>query len=105
MEEDKPFLDPKLNLASFSRGIYSNTVYVSKNINFYSGVNFRTFVNRYRINHAIMLMKADPGAKIEDIAAMSGFHNPVSFNMAFRLFEGKTPTAWLEEYTDSLKKR
>ena len=35
----------------------------------------------------------------------SGFHSSVSFNMAFRLFEGKTPTQWIEEYVDSLRKR
>ena len=76
-----------------------------KNINYYAGRNFRQFVNWYRIQHAIGLLKEDPHLKMEDVSTLSGFHTTVSFNMAFRLFEGKTPTQWLEEYVDSLRKR
>ena len=50
-------------------------------------------------------MKADPHLRMEEVSMMSGFHSTVSFNMAFRLFEGKTPTQWLEEYMDSLRRR
>ena len=105
MEEKRPYLDEKLNLESFSKGIFSNTVYVSRTINYYSGRNFRQFVNWYRIQYALDLMRKDPHLKMEEVSSMSGFHSTVSFNMAFRLFEGKTPTEWHEEYVDSLRKR
>ena len=105
MEEARPYLDDSLNLEQFSKAIFSNKVYVSKNINYYAGRNFRQFVNWYRIRHAIGLMKEDPRIRMEDVSMRSGFHSSVSFNMAFRLFEGKTPTQWIEEYVDSLRKR
>ena len=105
MEEKRPYLDEKLSLDQLSKAVFSNKVYVSKNINYYSGRNFRQFVNGYRIRYAIDLMKADPHLRMEEVSMMSGFHSTVSFNMAFRLFEGKTPTQWLEEYTDSLRRR
>lgn len=105
MEEKRPYLDETLSLEQLSKAIYSNKVYVSKNINYYSGRNFRQFVNEYRIRYAIELMKADPHLRMEEVSMMSGFHSTVSFNMAFRLFEGKTPTQWLEEYMDSLRRR
>lgn len=105
MEEKRPYLDEKLSLERFAKAIFSNKVYVSKNINYYSGKNFRQFVNWYRIRHAVELMKADPHLRMEEVSMLSGFHSTVSFNMAFRLFEGKTPTQWQEEYTDSLRKR
>ena len=105
MEDQKPYLDDKLNLESFSRAIFSNKVYVSKNINYYSGRNFRQFVNWYRIQYALELMKTDPHLRMEEVSMLSGFHSTVSFNMAFRLFEGRTPTEWHEEYVDSLRKR
>ena len=105
MEERKPYLDESLNLEDFSKSIFTNKVYVSKNINHYSGKNFRQFVNWYRIQYALDLMKRDPHLKMEEVSVMSGFHTTVSFNMAFRLFEGKTPTEWHDAYVDSLRKR
>ena len=105
MEEQKPYLEESLSLEQLSRAVFSNKAYVSKNINYYSGRNFRQFLNGYRIQHAIGLLKEDPHLKMEDVSSMSGFHSTVSFNMAFRLFVGKTPTQWLEEYVDSLRKR
>lgn len=105
MEDKRPYLDEKLNLDMFSKAIFSNKVYVSKTINYYSGKNFRQFVNWYRIRYALDLMRKDPHLKMEEVSMMSGFHSTVSFNMAFRLFEAKTPTAWHEEYVDSLRKR
>ena len=105
MEEKKPYLDESLSLEQLSKAIFSNKVYVSKNINYYSGRNFRQFINWYRIRHAIGLMKENPHLRMEDVSRRSGFHSTVSFNMAFRLFEGKTPTQWVEEYVDSLRKR
>ena len=104
MEEKRPYLDESLNLDDFSRAMYTNKVYVSKNINYYSGKNFRQFINWYRIRYAKELMMQDPHLKMEEVSTMSGFHSTVSFNMAFRLFEEKTPTGWLEEYIDSKKK-
>ena len=105
MEEKKPYLEESIGLEDLSRAVFSNKAYVSKNINYYAGRNFRQFVNWYRIQHAIGLLKEDPHLKMEDVSTLSGFHTTVSFNMAFRLFEGKTPTQWLEEYVDSLRKR
>ena len=105
METKKPFLDEKLDLEQFAKAIFSNKAYVSKNVNLYSGRNFRKFVNGYRIQYAVELMMKDPHLRMEEVSTMSGFHSPVSFNMAFRLFQGKTPTQWHEEYVDSLRKR
>lgn len=105
MEEKKPYLDESLSLEQLSKAIFSNKVYVSKNINYYSGRNFRQYINWYRIRHAIGLMKENPHLRMEDVSLRSGFHSTVSFNMAFRLFEGKTPTQWVEEYVDSLRKQ
>lgn len=105
MEEKRPYLDEKLGLEQFAKAIFSNKVYVSKNINYYSGKNFRQFVNWYRIRHAVELMEADPHLRMEEVSMLSGFHSTVSFNMAFRLFEGKTPTQWQEAYVESLRKR
>lgn len=97
MEEKQLFLDENLDLESFSRKMLSNKSYLSKTINVMSGRNFRQFVNYYRVEYAVNLLMKDPVLKMEEVALMSGFHTVVSFNMAFRLFRGETPSDWLRE--------
>jgi len=95
MEEKKPYLEEDISLEQFSRHVYSNKTYLSKTINVMSGHNYRQFMNYYRVEHAISLLKNDPSIRMEDVALMSGFHNVVSFNMAFRLFMSETPSEWM----------
>jgi len=97
MDEEKPFLDEEISLEQFSRHVYSNKTYLSKTINVMSGHNFRQFINYYRVEYSITLLKENPSRRVEDVALMSGFHNVVSFNMAFRLFMSETPTEWMRE--------
>ena len=79
--------------------LYSNKLYLSRTINTLSGRNFRQFINYHRIQYAISLFKKDPRLKVGEVATMSGFHSSVSFNMAFKVNMGKTPTEWLGEHT------
>ena len=58
--------------------------------------HFRTFLNRYRIEHAIGLLR-DPdrnGDKLISIAFDSGFASLASFQRAFKRETGKTPSTW-----------
>lgn len=98
METEKPYLDTGLSLEKFSKAIFSNTAYVSKSINNYAGMNFKQFVNSYRIDYAVELMKKDPYLRMEEVAQMSGFHTVVSFDMSFKSFKGKTPSEWQREF-------
>lgn len=91
MEINKPFLNPKYSLADLSRDIGTNKTYLSRTINVCSGKNFNQFVNWYRVDYAVDLMKKDRCIKVKDLGSMSGFHNNVSFNMAFKMFYGVTP--------------
>lgn len=95
MDEKKPYLDEDISLEQLSRHVYSNKTYLSKTINVMSGHNYRQFMNYYRVEHAMSLLREDPDLKMEDVAWMSGFHNVVSFNMAFKLFRSETPTEWM----------
>ena len=101
MSEKKPYLDPAFDMAEMSRIMYSNKLYLSKTINLMSGRNFRQFVNYHRIQYALELMKQDPRLKVSEVAEMSGFHTVVSFNMAFKLNLGQTPSEWLRDYIAS----
>lgn len=94
METRKPYLDPDYTLDDLAEAVFSNKVYLSKAINYYSGRNFRQFVNYYRVMYSTELMKKDYRMRVTDLALKCGFHSVVSFNMAFKLYMNMTPSAY-----------
>ncbi len=101
MEEERPYLDADYDMNRLAHDLYSNKLYLSKTINLLSGRNFRQFINRYRILYAVEIMKKDPRQKLMDVSEQSGFHTVVSFNMAFKINLGKTPSDWIRDYLAS----
>lgn len=98
MLEKKPFLKEDFDMDDLSRYMFCNKLYLSKTINMFSGKNFRQFINYYRICHAMEILKREPRKKLAEVAEMSGFHSTATFNMAFKMNAGETPTDWIEEY-------
>lgn len=95
MEEKQPFLDGDFDMDDLSKILFSNKLYLSRTINIVSRKNFRQFVNYYRIQYAMDLIRKDPRMKLMEVAEMSGFHSSATFNMAFKLNTGQTPTEWI----------
>jgi AraC-like DNA-binding protein len=96
MEEKKPFLDYEFTIADLAGAVFSNRAYLSKTINVISGRNFNQFVNGYRVRYSVDLLRRDPFLRVIDVALMSGFHTVVTFNMAFKLNMGETPSRFQE---------
>jgi len=96
LEEDTLFLQSDLTLGRLAEYLSVSRHWVSLVINDRLKCSFYQLVNGYRISHAKQLL--DSGAalnfSIERIAAESGFNNRVTFNKAFKEFEGVTPTAY-----------
>ena len=105
METCKPYLDPTYSLDDMARDLFSNKVYLSRAVNFYSGRNFKQFVNYYRVKHSIELMRSGNPDKIIQIAMKSGFHSVVTFSMAFKLNTRKTPGEYLRDIDPLLGKQ
>ena len=97
MDESRPYLDDAFSLEDLSRALLSNKSYTSKVINAGSGMNFSQFVNHYRIRYSMELFRQDPRLKVAELAMMSGFRNGVTFNLAFKLFVGLTPSEWCRQ--------
>lgn len=95
MEEKKPYLRDGYCLPDMAASLFSNKAYLSRTINVFSGRNFRQFVNYYRVNYSVDLMKKDPYLRVTELASMSGFHNVVTYNMAFKLNMNETPSECL----------
>ena len=98
MNEQRPYLNPSFRMEDMAEELYSNKLYLSRTINLLSGRNFRQFINYHRVQYAISLFKKDPRLKVGEVSMMSGFHSSVSFNMAFKVNTGQTPSEWLHDH-------
>ncbi|MEM1320170.1 MAG: helix-turn-helix transcriptional regulator [Bacteroidota bacterium] len=96
MQEERPYLNENLSLAELARKIEVRPNQLSQVINQEMGVNFFTFVNRYRIETVKMHLKAPDRAHhtILAIAFDSGFRSKASFNKIFKELTGQTPSQY-----------
>lgn len=95
MIEKEPFLDENLTLTYLASELLTNKTYLSKTINTKSGMNFCQYVNRYRVNYAVGVMKKDKRVKVIEVAMVSGFHSVSTFNLAFRIYMKDTPSEYM----------
>ena len=65
-------------------------------IKHYSNLNFKKFVNHYRVLHAQELFKSNRSLKVTQLYMMSGFKNKATFATAFHLEVGENPKEWCD---------
>lgn len=94
MIEEKPFLNPSLTIQDISSEIGIPTRELSVLINHRLGQHFYDFVNAYRIESAMEILKDVTKRKVTilEILYEVGFNSKSSFNTAFKKHTGNTPT-------------
>ena len=100
MIEKKPFLNPSVTIQDISNDIQIPTRDLSLLINQKLGQHFFDFINSYRVENAMSILKDSTKNKmtILEILYEVGFNSKSSFNTAFKKHCGITPT----EYRKSL---
>ena len=98
MEYEKPYLDQNFSLEVLSENINVLRTNISMVINEKSKMNFREFVNSYRVNESLRLMSEIDYNLISQIYFEAGFNSKSVFNTAFKKQIGITPS----EYRKSL---
>lgn len=93
-ENEKPYLNERLTVEDVAINVFTNKVYVSRAINYMTDMNYCQFVNNYRIRFSMQEFHRRPDMRIGELATASGFHNMVSFNMAFHSIVGSSPSEW-----------
>jgi AraC-like DNA-binding protein len=96
MREKKLYADSGLSLASLSAELGISPHQLSEILNSRLGVNFRQYLNRFRIEAAMESLRADPGKTILDVAFDCGFGSKSAFNEAFSNVTGLSPREWLQ---------
>lgn len=63
----------------------------------HTGMSFRTYVNRYRIERAVLLL-GEAGLPVTRVASQAGFDSIKTFNRVFRQETGMSPSAYREQH-------
>ena len=104
IETRKCYLDPDLNINSLAHLVGTNREYLSQIIHKTYNKNFNDFVNYYRVQEAIEILKKIVAGEQDDwtmdiVAEKSGFKYTSTFNPAFKQVMNMSPT----EFKKALK--
>jgi AraC-like DNA-binding protein len=90
------FSDPDLSLTQVAKaaGIHSRSI--AETIAQKYNCNFKTYINRIRIQEAQRLLK-ETNLHIGEIAYKVGFNSPNNFNRVFKNMTGKNPSEYIRE--------
>ncbi|ASW72989.1 DNA-binding protein [Chryseobacterium piperi] len=96
MISEKPFLNPSLTIQDISKDIEIPVRDLSLLINHQLGQHFFDFINTYRIESAMAILKDTEKNKVTvlEILYEVGFNSKSSFNTAFKKHTGITPTEY-----------
>lgn len=96
MIEERPFLNPSVTIQDISTAIQIPVRELSVLINHQLNQHFYDFVNTYRIENAMEILKDETKSKVTvlEILYEVGFNSKSSFNTAFKKQTGTTPTAY-----------
>lgn len=97
MKDEKPYLNPDLNLSELADDLKMNRSQLSQVINSGFGQNFNDFVNNYRVN--AIKEKLNEGShkqlSLLGIAYDCGFNSKATFNRVFKKLTQTSPTEYL----------
>lgn len=102
MEKKKPYINPDLTLPELAKKLNLSPNILSQVINGYCCQNFYNFINTYRVEEVISMMK-DPLMKdksILDMAYEAGFKSKTTFNTIFKKHTGLTPSEFRKNITE-----
>lgn len=105
MMERRPFLVDRYSLQDLANALFTNRAYLSKTINKFSGRNFCSYVNYYRVMYSVELFRNNMSMKVTDMAELSGFHSATAFYQAFRSVMGEPPSHWCSRVRKSARKK
>lgn len=102
MESEKIYADAEISLQSLADRMSISPHLLSQLINEKLDRNFFDFINKYRIEAAIRILRSPGGMhrKISAIAMEVGFNTMAAFYKAFKKHTGKTPSWYQKDMED-----
>jgi len=105
MEEEKPWMDPALNLSMLSTHTGIPAKSISAVLNQHMNKSFNEFINSYRIAaiKSRLLSSTNKNLTIAGLAYECGFNSQPTFQRAFKNIQGESPSEFLLKNLDSVK--
>jgi YesN/AraC family two-component response regulator len=102
-EEQKPYLDPNINLTKLSNALNACSHNISLTINTRFDKNFFDLINSYRVEEAKNLLQSPKSGQltIEAIGQEAGFNSKTAFYRAFKKNTQITPSEFIQHYQES----
>jgi AraC-like DNA-binding protein len=99
MKNEKPYLNPDLNLPTLSAILKITPEYLSSVLNNLLNLNFYDFINSYRVNEfkTVCLSPDNKNYTIIAIAYSCGFNSKATFNRVFKNLTGVTPSEYMQQ--------
>ncbi len=96
MAEEKPFLNPDLNLTQLSQMLKIPASIISETINSGFDKNFNDFVNSYRVKEVQKMLKEGKQQQLSllGIAYECGFNSKATFNRVFKKLTNTSPSQY-----------
>ncbi len=98
MEQEKPYLNPELNLSDLAKQAKMTRAQLSEIINSGFKQNFNDFVNSYRIEAFKNMLHEDKHKQLSilGIAYECGFNSKATFNRVFKKLTSSSPSEFLK---------
>jgi AraC-like DNA-binding protein len=98
MDEDKPYLNGKLNIKDVASHLDISINHLSQVINGQLGVSFFDLINKYRVDEVISSLSKSENKQFTllAIAYNCGFCSKSSFNNIFKKITGYTPSEYIK---------
>ncbi len=91
MKEEQLYKDMELNLKTVADLLAITPHQLSQFLNEHLNLDFRNFVNRFRVEDAQRLLRTETDMSILAICFEVGFNSKSTFNTAFKKLSGMTP--------------
>ncbi|MFD2791499.1 AraC family transcriptional regulator [Arenibacter sp. H213] len=104
VETKKVYLDNAITLEKLAKDLNTDRYSLSQVINQEFGKNFYEFINDYRVQEVVNMIKNNEGniKLVTDLIYESGFNNKVSFYKAFKKRHKMTPTQFIKLQSNHL---
>ena len=99
LQRNQPFLQHSYSLQQLATSLSFPLYQLSALINQEYRTNFNDLINKYRIEHALRIIKEgkNTNLNINGLADRCGFNNRNSFTNAFKKFTGLTPSEYFKD--------
>lgn len=92
MKEEEVYKDMEISLATFAERMSITPHQLSQFLNEHLSLDFRNFINSYRVEEAKKILLSRPGEGILNICFDVGFNSKSTFNTVFKKQTGMSPS-------------